>query len=174
MNLNEYANAISENARKISVDNGPLVETMNLMVDTMEKMIAGQSDPRLREGLGELLGEFKIQRDQMVHEFPRDMEEVKQSIIRSADETAGHLRQAQVIHDQGMEELRQLEEELAHRQQQPEEEISTTPATEPAADPVPDFTDGDILLQSLLRLNDPVRPASQTPRVSGNIWDDWK
>ena len=173
MNLNEYASALSENARKISLDNGPLVESMDLMVSTMEKVIANLSDPRLGEPMGQMLEEFKNQREVLVNRFPKEMNELKHSIVKSADETASHLRETQTIHEKGVEELRRLEEELAFRQQQPTETKYPPLPIEPTASPEPDFSPGDDLLQALLGITKPAPPVKQTIRTSGNIWEDW-
>ena len=174
MLLNEYARAISENARKISVDTGPLVETMDLLASSMEKIISDFSEPGLGEPLGQILEEIKKQRELLANELPKEMEEVKQSIVNSADEIADSLRETQSIHDKGMEELRRLDEELALRQQQPPEPEFMPPPIEPAAAPEPDFSPGDALLEGLLGLSKLPPPVNQSPRTSGNIWENWQ
>lgn len=174
MHLNEYASAISETARGISFDHGPLMESVDQMVAILEGLIPGTTSPEAAESLGQFVGEFKKQRDQFLDIFPREMEEMRQSIVKTADEAADDLRELQRIHDQGIEDLRQLEEEQALRRKEPPKPPPIPASIEPVAAKAPDFSPGDILLESLLGLGKPGAQPNQTVRTSGNIWENWK
>lgn len=181
MNLAECLQQI----RNFNMDAGPFLEACQQGRDLILKGSQEGIPDDAKEYLANLVSQIDKERAEFVRLFDSGITQLKKDLGSSCDTIASQM----VTRENQLLEIRKLVEQIEaipippddakHNPFHSDNLVASVPSLEPSLPKTADvaFSDGQALTQTVLNLKSvedmDLDKASRSPRISGNIWENW-